>query len=176
MLLENLHEDCNKVSKKPYVESKDSNNRPDDVVALEYWQGFLQREKSIFVDLFYGQLKSHVQCSRCAHVSITFDPYNVLSLPIPSQKKQITNQKNSFFVMYYPQNLSSAPIQFNFDQEMIEFNATPADLKLLITGALEEKLQKDASSDQKLNPKFYVSKNKVIVMKLEDMHSLKYIY
>jgi len=27
-----------------------------------------------------------------------------------------------------------------------------------------------------LNPKFYVSKNKVIVMKLEDMHSLKYIY
>ena len=41
MLLENMHEDCNQVTKKPYVESKDSNNRSDAVVAKEYWEGFL---------------------------------------------------------------------------------------------------------------------------------------
>ena len=53
-LLENMHEDCNQVSKKPYIEQKDSNGRLDQVVAKEFWDGFLQREKSIFVDLFYG--------------------------------------------------------------------------------------------------------------------------
>lgn len=63
VLLETLHEDVNSVSKKPYVEYKDSENRTDEEISNEYWQGFLKREKSIFVDLFYGQLKSRVQCS-----------------------------------------------------------------------------------------------------------------
>ena len=54
VLLETLHEDVNSVSKKPYVEYKDSGDRTDEEISNEYWQGFLKREKSIFVDLFYG--------------------------------------------------------------------------------------------------------------------------
>ena len=54
MLLETMHEDVNEVSKKPYIEQKDSDGRPDDVVAAEFWSAFLQRERSIFVKLFYG--------------------------------------------------------------------------------------------------------------------------
>lgn len=84
VLLETLHEDVNKISKKPYVEYKDSDNRSDAEISQEYWDGFQKREKSIFVDLFYGQLKSRVQCTECNHVSLTFDPFNVLSLPVPS--------------------------------------------------------------------------------------------
>ena len=53
-LLETLHEDLNDITKKPYVEYKDSNDRLDEEVSKEYWEGFLQREKSIFIDLFYG--------------------------------------------------------------------------------------------------------------------------
>ena len=53
-LLETLDEDLNDISKKPYVEHKDSDGRPDKEVAHEYWEGFLSREKSIFVELFYG--------------------------------------------------------------------------------------------------------------------------
>jgi ubiquitin C-terminal hydrolase len=83
VLLETMHEDCNSVSKKPYVEQKDSDGRPDQTVAAEFWHGFLQREKSIFIKLFYGQLKSKVCCTVCHNISITFDPYNVLSVPIP---------------------------------------------------------------------------------------------
>ena len=86
VLLETLHEDVNAISKKPYVEYKDSDNRSDAEVSKEYWEGFRKRESSIFIDLFYGQLKSRVQCTQCDRVSITFDPFNVLSLPIPSQK------------------------------------------------------------------------------------------
>jgi len=83
VLLETMHEDTNAVTKKPYVEMKDSDNRPDAVVAGEFWNALKQRDDSIFVKLFYGQLKSRVNCSICGHVSITFDPYNVLSVPIP---------------------------------------------------------------------------------------------
>jgi len=54
VLLETMHEDVNQVSKKPYVEYKDSDNRSDKEISDEYWSGFKRREKSIFVDLFYG--------------------------------------------------------------------------------------------------------------------------
>lgn len=53
-LLETMHEDLNDITKKPYIEYKDFDNRTDEEVSLEYWNGFKQREKSIFVDLFYG--------------------------------------------------------------------------------------------------------------------------
>lgn len=101
VLLETMHEDCNQVSKKPYFEQKDSEGRPDEIVAAEYWDGFLQREKSIFIDLFYGQLKSKVQCTVCNHISITFDPYNVLSVPIPTQ-----STLRPFPVCYFPADLT----------------------------------------------------------------------
>jgi ubiquitin C-terminal hydrolase len=85
VLLETMHEDCNSVSKKPYIEQKDSNGRPDDVIAADFWAGFKERDKSVFIDLFYGQLKSQVKCSICKNISVTFDPFNVLSVPIPKQ-------------------------------------------------------------------------------------------
>ena len=54
VLLETLHEDVNEVTKKPYVEYKDSGDRTDAEISKEFWDGFQKREKSIFVDLFYG--------------------------------------------------------------------------------------------------------------------------
>jgi|TARA_B110000285_G_scaffold216230_1_gene263326 hypothetical protein len=40
VLLECLHEDVNKVSKKPYFEVKDSKGRPDAEISLENWEYF----------------------------------------------------------------------------------------------------------------------------------------
>ena len=97
MLLETMHEDLNAISKKPYVEMKDSAGRPDEVVAAEFWDGLKRRDDSIFVRLFYGQLKSRVNCSICGHISITFDPYNVLSVPIPRQSNSST-----YSIKFYP--------------------------------------------------------------------------
>jgi ubiquitin C-terminal hydrolase len=42
-LLDSLHEDLNRVKKKPYIEMSESNNRPDEVVAREFWNGHLKR-------------------------------------------------------------------------------------------------------------------------------------
>eukprot|EP00347_Sterkiella_histriomuscorum_P019890 403339921 len=98
-LLETLHEDLNDIVKKPYIEYKDFDNRKDEDVANEYWEGFKQREKSVLVDLFYGQLKSRVQCTVCGKISISFDPFNMLSVPIPQIKDSFVN------VRYFPYDL-----------------------------------------------------------------------
>jgi len=81
-LLDGLHEDLNRVLEKQYVELKESDGRPDDEVAKEAWENHLRRNRSVIVDLFQGQLKSTVKCPDCGKVSITFDPFMYLSLPL----------------------------------------------------------------------------------------------
>lgn len=64
-LVDGLHEDLNRVIKKPYVESVDSKNRKDEIVAMESWVAYTQRNQSIIVDLLTGQYKSKVICPIC---------------------------------------------------------------------------------------------------------------
>lgn len=71
--------------------------RSDEVVANEYWDAFLARNRSIIVDLMYGQLKSTVTCLKCNNVSITFDPF--LSIALPIQKTV------EFELVYVPFNI-----------------------------------------------------------------------
>ncbi|XP_017956703.1 ubiquitin carboxyl-terminal hydrolase 32 isoform X3 [Drosophila navojoa] len=82
-LLDALHEDLNRVMEKPYSELKDSDGRPDKIVAAEAWSQHHARNQSIIIDLFYGQLKSKVSCLDCGHESVRFDPFSLLSLPLP---------------------------------------------------------------------------------------------
>ncbi|GBG27778.1 Ubiquitin carboxyl-terminal hydrolase, putative [Hondaea fermentalgiana] len=81
-LLDGLHEDLNRVSKKPYNEIPDANGRPDEVVAAEQWKLHLLRNRSIIVDIMQGQLKSTLTCQTCGFVSVKFDPFMYLSLPV----------------------------------------------------------------------------------------------
>ncbi|KAE9585339.1 putative ubiquitinyl hydrolase 1 [Lupinus albus] len=83
-LLDGLHEDLNRVKRKPYHEVKDADGRPDDELAEEYWRNHLARNDSIVVDLCQGQFRSTLVCPMCKKVSITFDPFMYLSLPLPS--------------------------------------------------------------------------------------------
>uniref|UniRef100_A0A2M4A0P1 ubiquitinyl hydrolase 1 n=1 Tax=Anopheles triannulatus TaxID=58253 RepID=A0A2M4A0P1_9DIPT len=82
-LLDSLHEDLNRVMEKPYSELKDSDGRSDVIVAAEAWNQHHARNQSIIVDLFYGQLKSKVTCQGCGRDSVRFDPFSLLSLPLP---------------------------------------------------------------------------------------------
>ncbi|XP_058779622.1 ubiquitin carboxyl-terminal hydrolase 8 [Vicia villosa] len=83
-LLDGLHEDLNRVKCKPYVEAKDGDGRPDEEVADEYWHYHLARNDSVIVDVCQGQYKSTLVCPVCKKVSVTFDPFMYLSLPLPS--------------------------------------------------------------------------------------------
>ncbi|KAI3453300.1 hypothetical protein Pfo_009963 [Paulownia fortunei] len=83
-LLDGLHEDLNRVKQKPYIETKDSDSRPDEEVADEFWRYHKARNDSVIVDICQGQYKSTLVCPVCGKISITFDPFMYLSLPLPS--------------------------------------------------------------------------------------------
>uniref|UniRef100_H3BAQ6 Ubiquitin carboxyl-terminal hydrolase 4 n=1 Tax=Latimeria chalumnae TaxID=7897 RepID=H3BAQ6_LATCH len=85
-LLDGLHEDLNRVKKKPYLELKDANGRLDLVVAKEAWENHRLRNDSIIVDIFHGLFKSTLVCPECAKISVTFDPFCYLTLPLPMKK------------------------------------------------------------------------------------------
>lgn len=85
-LMDGLHEDLNRIKKKPYVEVKDSGGRPDKVVAKEAWENHMLRNDSIIVDTFQGQFKSTLDCPECKLVSVTFDPFMFLQVPLPIER------------------------------------------------------------------------------------------
>lgn len=88
-LLDGLHEDLNRVKNKPYTTTVDSDGRPDEVIAEESWKTHRRRNDSFIVDLFQGQYKSKLVCPVCNKVSITFDPFMQLSVPLPRKKQQL---------------------------------------------------------------------------------------
>ncbi|KAL2141134.1 hypothetical protein VTI28DRAFT_2759 [Corynascus sepedonium] len=88
-LLDGLQEDLNRIKKKPYIEKPDST---DDMInnleavremAAKVWDITKKRDDSVIADLFTGMYKSTLVCPVCDKVSITFDPFNNLTLPLP---------------------------------------------------------------------------------------------
>ncbi|KAJ3357820.1 CSN-associated deubiquitinating enzyme Ubp12 [Entophlyctis luteolus] len=90
-LLDGLHEDLNRILKKPYVEQPDMSGRPDDEIATKAWELYRLRNDSQIVDLFQGEYKSRVECVECANWSVTFDPYMFLSLPVPERREVVVS-------------------------------------------------------------------------------------
>ncbi|GME75905.1 unnamed protein product [Ambrosiozyma monospora] len=92
-LLDGLHEDLNRVIEKPYIEKPEIGDDKvgDDAeiakLADECWKAHKMRNDSVIIDLFVGLYKSTLICPECNKVSITFDPYNDLTLPLPISKK-----------------------------------------------------------------------------------------
>ncbi|XP_060095352.1 ubiquitin carboxyl-terminal hydrolase 19 isoform X2 [Heteronotia binoei] len=104
-LLDGLHEDLNRIQIKPYTETVDSDGRPDEVVAEEAWQRHKMRNDSFIVDLFQGQYKSTLVCPVCSKVSITFDPFLYLPVPLPQKQKVLT-------VYYFAKEPHKKPVKF----------------------------------------------------------------
>ena len=91
-LLDALHEDTNRITKKPYVEKPEQGEaETDDVAAEKAWNLHLKREDSKVLENFMGQVKSRVQCPKqgCGRVSTTFDPFMYLSVPIPGSMDRL---------------------------------------------------------------------------------------
>uniref|UniRef100_A0A8C6SRZ3 ubiquitinyl hydrolase 1 n=1 Tax=Neogobius melanostomus TaxID=47308 RepID=A0A8C6SRZ3_9GOBI len=97
-LLDGLHEDLNRIQNKPYTETVDSDGRLDEVVAEEAWQRHKMRNDSFIVDLFQGQFKSKL-------VSITFDPFLYLPVPLPQKQKVLS-------VFYFAKEPHKKPVKF----------------------------------------------------------------
>ncbi|XP_049608302.1 ubiquitin carboxyl-terminal hydrolase 11 isoform X2 [Syngnathus scovelli] len=88
-LLDGLHEDLNRVKNKEYIELRDAEGRPDQEVAEEAWRNHKRRNDSVIVDTFHGLFKSTLICPQCHKVSVTFDPFCYLSIPLPVSKERV---------------------------------------------------------------------------------------
>lgn len=44
---------------------------------------YKRRDDSVITDLFLGQFRSTLKCTVCSNESVTFEPFWVISLPIP---------------------------------------------------------------------------------------------
>ena len=81
-LMDGLHEDCNRVKKKPYVEELEGFGMKDEHAAIETWRKHLLRHDSIIVDRCQGMHRSHLTCPSCGRESIKFDVFSSVSLPV----------------------------------------------------------------------------------------------
>jgi ubiquitin carboxyl-terminal hydrolase 8 len=84
-MLDGIHEDLNRIKKKPYIEDRDGDGTNDEADAIEAWKNYLRRDKSLIVDIFQGQLRNTCVCLSCGHKNIRFEPFMYLSLPINRQ-------------------------------------------------------------------------------------------
>jgi ubiquitin carboxyl-terminal hydrolase 4/11 len=91
-LLDGLHEDLNRVFKKPYVEKPDWEGGGDlELVQLanKSWEGYKRRNDSVIVDLFQGQYQSTLVCPECKKVCI-------LALPTLPRSQHFFTDLNHF--------------------------------------------------------------------------------
>ena len=88
VFLEILGEDLNRAKKKVYRELKEQQKEESDLeAAFRFWGLHVERNDSIITDLFHGLLKSTITCPNCGFKNITYDPFNTLTLTIPSENK-----------------------------------------------------------------------------------------
>ena len=127
-LLDFIHEDLNRVKKKPYIEELKTEGMTEEQMANVFWEAHIARNQSIIVDLMYGQYRSELTCPNCQGVSLAFDPFMMLTLPIP------TKQQTSIEVTFVPADLLNSPVKLKL---LVNRNYTAEDIKAQISEMFE---------------------------------------
>jgi len=88
-LIDGLHEELNIRQEKPYIENPESQNRNMLELGLESYSNNLKRDFSFIFFLFYGTIKSSIQCKDCSKLSNTFDLFTNIPLSLPEPTKTV---------------------------------------------------------------------------------------
>lgn len=116
--MDQLHEDVNRIRSKPQTTNVEG-KKNDEVenIARQCWIVFLKRNYSFFINVFFGQFKSVVECPKCGNNSMTFDPFQLVTLVTPDQSKV------NYQVYFIPQNNSKKNIRVDLKVKSIhKFN------------------------------------------------------
>ena len=134
-LLDGLHEDVNLIKKKPLTNAVEWKEGQSDLsVGRESWKTFLKRNYSEIMRLFYGQFRSEIKCPTCDNLSITFDPFQLVSLPVPVCSTKFVsiyaipvNHADSAKIVKFKLRFSenSETLQSMYDAYITEYEATP---------------------------------------------------
>ena len=148
-LLDKLHEDLNRISHKQYIEIKEKEDEDENQIASRYWKSHLKREYSIIVNLFHGQYKNKVIFNECGNNSINYDPFMILSLPIPSGRYNL-------IIKYFGYN-PGVFYEFNI---LINEKTLKNDIENQIIVELT-KLNEEKKNEKRKNNKNVIKKKKV---------------
>ena len=127
-LLDALHEDLNKVLKKPYIENQDI---PENLSDEEHFKIkkklYLSRNQSFIADLIYGFYKSTIYCpnEKCINISKYFEPFNMITLSLTNEAeiKKLEEYKNEenkkigitvINITFIPFKIKFKPLKFPF--------------------------------------------------------------
>jgi len=89
MRLENFEKNVMMESERKETEAGDCNTFRDParlkeaIEADKYWEKYLSKNRTVVAHSFQGQFKNTVICSECGHLSVSFEPFMYLSLPLP---------------------------------------------------------------------------------------------
>ena len=105
LFLDVLNEDLNFSNEKNYIELEEKKeNEKVEECAKRFWEANLIRNDSIITDLFCGLFKSTIICPKCNKISVTFEPFYSINLPLKENKKKNLkiNKKNiDEYKMFY---------------------------------------------------------------------------
>jgi ubiquitin carboxyl-terminal hydrolase 4/11/15 len=103
-LLDAIHEDLNRCIEKPSVETVIGDENNNDETAETSWKNHKLRHDSVIVDLFHGQLRSRLKCPTCQKITVVFDPF--VSIPLPLKK---SIQTMTLRALFRPLSFDSVP-------------------------------------------------------------------
>ncbi|EMR09991.1 hypothetical protein PNEG_01749 [Pneumocystis murina B123] len=129
-LLDGMHEDLNRIKRKPYFEKPTLGDINDALIAKTAdicWQLHRKRNDSVIVDLFHGLYKSVLVCPVCDQVSITFDPFMDLTLPLPFKNRW------TYPVTVIPSDINKKQIHITVE---LDASSTIASMKAYVASKL----------------------------------------
>ena len=63
--------------------ARDPARLKEAIEADRYWEKYLAKNNTVVANSFQGQFKNTVICGECGHVSVSFEPFMYLSVPLP---------------------------------------------------------------------------------------------
>lgn len=177
-LIDGLHEDLNRIHKKPYIENPESDdntvNDPEAIRALgkKFRENFQARNDSVAMDLFNGFYKNTMVCPVCEKVSITFDPFSLITLQLPIE------QTWQHTIEFFP--LDGRPVKVDIDMDKMstlralkEFVAaripgTKA-TKMMFSEVFSHKFYRTMDDKQTISEANIQPKDDMVLYELEDV-------
>ena len=183
-VLDALMEDSNRVIKKPYVEGLEDDwvkKTPLSIVGEETWRRERRRSRSIITDVHTGQTLSTTTCPVCNFSSQKFDPFNLLSVPLPTVTEVIfkcyvvrrANAFNAPWVLNRPKS-KNGKVKVRFISNVPAVSRPPSD-KLIVEQYIISMSRLADSSDLRLKLQIVsgIPASKLIICSAEEKHASK---
>ncbi len=85
LLIDLLHTGLSYEAKITYRGTPQNDIDRKTIEAIKTWGKMFKDQYSKILEIFYGQFNSEIKCGSCGKISNTFDPFNILSVPITSK-------------------------------------------------------------------------------------------